>query len=161
MFRWFLIFCVLTLVVGIYWALMSGAWAHLNIQLQLNAALGEETIGDVMDRLDAVHAIINRQERDVKRLGFLAPHPNWTPLREARREADRVIRLANDLNLEGKIESQGSGAGSLREQVRLLESISVETFHPRQRLVWTILFWLCALPAAVFGLLPLVRASRS
>jgi hypothetical protein len=158
MFKWCALFLILTVGVGFYWAVMTGTWADRNIAMQLRAAIKEPTMPDIAGRLQSAQEAVDGQQAMVKNLAFLARNPDWSHVKATRQELKRLLAVGGRTS-GGSDEAQADAAEALRAQLRDEQPLTVETFYPQQRTFWTVLFWVFAVPAGLFGLLSVVRAS--
>jgi len=159
MFKWFALFLILTVAVGAYWFIMTGTWADRNIDMQLQGIKKEPTVADVLNRLEAIQERLDVQEMQVKKLGFIARDPDWSNIEAARKEMHRLVAEAHHMIAEGRDEAQTDAAATIRAQVAELPPLTAETFHPRQRTFWAVIFWVLSVPTVLFGLLSFVRAA--
>jgi len=161
MVKWFALFLILTVAVGFYWMVMTGTWGDRTIAVELRGTIKEVSPADIVRRLEAVRERIDAQAILVKKLAFLARTPDWSHVRAARGEADRLLAAANRAAVSSQEVGETEAAEALRTMIRDAPAISVETFYPPQRTFWTVLFWVFAVPTALFGLLSFVRAAPS
>ena len=160
MFKWFALFMILTLAVGYYWMVMSGTWADRQIDVLYQAALKEATVGDLVTRLQAIRERIDGQEMLVRNLAFVARNPDWSRLQKTRKEVNGFLATARAVGGETGDDIQSEGAQALRDQMgKKVKALTVETFLPQQRMFWSVLFWVFAVPMLLFALLSFVNAA--
>jgi hypothetical protein len=158
MSKWCALFLILAVAVGVYWVIMSGMWTDRLIHMERQGAMKEVSISDVITRLQRMRERADGQEALVEKLSFVARNPDWTNVRHVYRETGRLIQNASEMLEQRRDETQTEAVQSLHAQIQDMGQLTVETFYPKQRTFWTVLFWVLLVPAFFFGLLAVVRA---
>jgi len=159
MFKWCALFAILAVAVGYYWMVMSGTWADRQVDVLLQAALKEATVGDLITRLEAMRERVDGQEALVKKLAFMARNPDWSRLKKTRQEVDGLLAAAKAVSGQTGDDIQSDGAQALHARMlKDVKALTVQTFLPQQRMFWSVIFWVFAVPTLLFALLSFVRA---
>jgi len=161
MARLFPVFVVLTIILGVYWTIMSGFISERAVNLEVKDAARKVMAADIADLLNRALTRTRHQHRIIESMGPIARGPDWTKLNKTEEILKGLIAKTRPaVNTEATLD-RPEGLDEIKKELAALEPLSLSALSDQQRTRVAVSFWIffgASLVAWATGVLQ--RASR-